>query len=214
MKRARRRKHSAGGRGHVTASYSDTWPRRGRSISRRYGLFRSAAARRARRSRGGDASLRRGRSRGPQFTAVLDVERRIASGPVWLPPARVEADRLRPCDLRVSQGHLVVKDVSPRLGAGQTFAIVGPTGSGKSTLLRLLLRFTTWTTGQFWWTPRRAWSSTCGSAERIGLVAQEVRGGGPDPRQRALRAPRRSDSEVPRRWRGQCTGFVQRLPQG
>lgn len=35
----------------------------------------------------------------------------------------------------------VLKDVSFRVGGGQTLALVGATGSGKSSLLRLLFRF-------------------------------------------------------------------------
>ena len=37
--------------------------------------------------------------------------------------------------------HIVVEDVTLRIPAGHTVALVGPTGSGKSTLIKLLLRF-------------------------------------------------------------------------
>ena len=39
------------------------------------------------------------------------------------------------------QGKPVLKNVSFKVGAGQSFAIVGPTGCGKTTLINLLMRF-------------------------------------------------------------------------
>jgi ATP-binding cassette subfamily B protein len=76
------------------------------------------------------------------LSGALDIEPRIHSGPLRLPKEAVEGElAFERVTFGYRPGHPVVQDVSFRVGAGQTFAIVGPTGSGKSTLLRLLMRF-------------------------------------------------------------------------
>ncbi|MBV9209352.1 MAG: ABC transporter ATP-binding protein [Acidobacteria bacterium] len=77
-----------------------------------------------------------------RLAEVLDSEPQIQSGAVHLPAGAVRGEIVFE---DVSFGYhpdaKVLENVSFRLKAGETLAIVGPTGSGKSTLLNLLLRF-------------------------------------------------------------------------
>jgi ATP-binding cassette, subfamily B, bacterial len=77
-----------------------------------------------------------------ELVAVLDSQPSIRSGPVRLPRGTVRGEIILE---NVSFGYdpsvKVLKNISFRLEAGETIAIVGPTGSGKSTLLNLILRF-------------------------------------------------------------------------
>ncbi|MDJ0522483.1 MAG: ABC transporter ATP-binding protein [Planctomycetota bacterium] len=72
---------------------------------------------------------------------LLDIEPTIASGPVALDePVRGELvfDRV---EFHYRDGFPILSDLSLRMEAGKTTAVVGPTGSGKTTLVKLLLRF-------------------------------------------------------------------------
>jgi ATP-binding cassette subfamily B protein len=73
---------------------------------------------------------------------LLDQPVRIQGGSTPLPRAQVKGELLLD---RVSfeyvPGHPVLRDLTLRLPAGETTAIVGATGGGKSTVVKLLLRF-------------------------------------------------------------------------
>jgi ATP-binding cassette subfamily B protein len=77
-----------------------------------------------------------------QLAEVLDSQPTIQSGPLLLPPAEVRGQVVfENVSFSYDPSVQVLEDVSFRLEAGETLAIVGPTGSGKSTLINLLLRF-------------------------------------------------------------------------
>jgi len=77
-----------------------------------------------------------------EIVKILDTKPVIRSGPVRLPVPSVRGELIfENVSFGYHPSHQVLYDVSFRLPAGGTLAIVGPTGSGKSTLLRLLLRF-------------------------------------------------------------------------
>jgi ATP-binding cassette subfamily B protein len=85
---------------------------------------------------------------------LLDVQPHIISGPDTLPLDEVEGEVVfddinftYPENLRRANGsgpgqnRAIIQDLTLRIPAGDTVAIVGATGSGKSTLVKLLLRF-------------------------------------------------------------------------
>ena len=73
---------------------------------------------------------------------LLDRAPRVVSPPAGQRPERIagtlEFDRVT---FAYRPGHPVLHDVSFRVAAGETVAVVGHTGAGKSTLANLLLRF-------------------------------------------------------------------------
>ncbi len=69
----------------------------------------------------------------------------------------------------------VLRDLSLRIPAGSTAAIVGPTGSGKTTIIKLLLRFYDVESGQVCLDGRDVRELTFGALRgAIGLVSQDV----------------------------------------
>jgi ATP-binding cassette, subfamily B, bacterial len=68
---------------------------------------------------------------------LLDTPIAIDSGHLALPPVRGEIELK---NVTFADRSTVVKELSLKIPAGQTIAIVGTTGSGKSTLVKLLLR--------------------------------------------------------------------------
>jgi ATP-binding cassette subfamily B protein len=72
---------------------------------------------------------------------LLDVEPAIVGGG-WRPEAPVRGEVLFDrVDFHYAAGYPVLRDLTLRMAAGRTTAVVGPTGSGKTTLVKLLLRF-------------------------------------------------------------------------
>jgi ATP-binding cassette subfamily B protein len=77
-----------------------------------------------------------------RLAEVLDSQPQIQNGPVHLPAQAVNGEIVfEDVSFGYSPEARVLENVSFRVPAGETLAIVGPTGSGKSTLLNLLLRF-------------------------------------------------------------------------
>lgn len=77
-----------------------------------------------------------------KIVEVLDSEPKIRSGPVRLAAGSARGEiQFEDVSFGYSPDVKLFKNISFRIRAGETLAIVGPTGSGKSTLLRLLVRF-------------------------------------------------------------------------
>ncbi len=73
---------------------------------------------------------------------LLDTPVRIQSGGARLPRGQVRGEvLLEGVTFEYVPGHPVVRDLTLRIPAGETTAIVGATGGGKSTIVKLLLRF-------------------------------------------------------------------------
>jgi ATP-binding cassette, subfamily B, bacterial len=77
-----------------------------------------------------------------ELVTVLDAQPTIRNGPARLRKGKVRGEIVfEDVSFGYDPSVQVLKNISFRLGAGETLAIVGPTGSGKSTLLNLILRF-------------------------------------------------------------------------
>jgi ATP-binding cassette subfamily B protein len=74
---------------------------------------------------------------------LLDTDSKIADGDVSLPVSQVRGEVVFDHISFEYQDHdlPVIKDLTLRVPAGKTVAVVGATGSGKTTLVKLLLRF-------------------------------------------------------------------------
>ncbi len=119
---------------------------------------------------------------------LLDVEPQITSGPntLALKDVRGEVtfngisftypDRLHGVNGGEPNKHRpVIQDLTLRIPAGDTVAIVGATGSGKSTLVKLLLRFYDVQKGQIYLDGQEIRSlQTADLRGAIGLVSQDV----------------------------------------
>lgn len=80
---------------------------------------------------------------------LLDQPVKIEGGGERVARAQVKGDLvLDGVSFEYVPGHPVLRDVTLRLPAGETTAVVGVTGGGKSTLVKLLLRFYTPTRGR------------------------------------------------------------------
>ena len=119
---------------------------------------------------------------------LLDIEPHITSGPEDLPVEDVQGEvtfeginfaypeRVGSADAQVQDYERpVIHDLTLRIPAGDTVAIVGATGSGKSTLVKLLLRFYDVQNGLITLDGRDIRElQTTGLRRAIGLVSQDV----------------------------------------
>jgi ATP-binding cassette subfamily B protein len=119
---------------------------------------------------------------------LLDIEPHITSGPEALPVEDVQGDvtfeeinfaypeRVGSADVQVQDYERpVIRDLTLRIPAGDTVAIVGATGSGKSTLVKLLLRFYDVQNGMITLDGRDIRELQTADLRRaIGLVSQDV----------------------------------------
>jgi ATP-binding cassette subfamily B protein len=106
---------------------------------------------------------------------LLAVEPQVVPGPQHLPEpvaGEVEFDDVR---FAYSRGEDVLRDLTLRIPAGETHAIVGATGAGKSTVVKLLLRLYDVTGGVIRVDGRDVRDLTFESLRgAIGLVSQDV----------------------------------------
>jgi ATP-binding cassette subfamily B protein len=74
---------------------------------------------------------------------ILDTDSKIADGSMPLPTDKIRGEVLfENVSFEYRDHHLpVIKELTLRVPAGETVAVVGATGSGKTTLVKLLLRF-------------------------------------------------------------------------
>jgi ATP-binding cassette subfamily B protein len=87
--------------------------------------------------------MQRAMASGHRLTEVLDVEVGVEDAPDAA-PLGTEDDgsvEFRKVTFGYDPKHPVLKDVSFRVGSGETVALVGPTGSGKSSCMSLIRRF-------------------------------------------------------------------------
>jgi ATP-binding cassette, subfamily B, bacterial len=82
---------------------------------------------------------------------LLDTPLEIHSGATPLPIEQVKGEILFDnVTFGYQNGRVIIQDLTLKVPAGKTIAIVGSTGSGKSTLVKLLLRFYEIQSGQIW----------------------------------------------------------------
>jgi ATP-binding cassette, subfamily B, bacterial len=82
---------------------------------------------------------------------LLDTPLEIHSGATPLPIEQVKGEILFDnIAFGYQNGRAIIQDLTLKVPAGKTIAIVGSTGSGKSTLVKLLLRFYEIQSGQIW----------------------------------------------------------------
>jgi ATP-binding cassette, subfamily B, bacterial len=107
---------------------------------------------------------------------LLDQPVRIASGGARLARADVKGELLlERVGFEYVPGHPVLRDLTLRLPAGETTAIVGATGGGKSTVVKLLLRFYEPTQGRVLLDGRDVRELDLGDLRgAIGLVSQDA----------------------------------------
>ncbi len=105
---------------------------------------------------------------------LLDTPIAIDSGHLTLPQARGEIE-LKNVTFAYPDRSTVVNQLSLKIPAGQTIAIVGATGSGKSTLVKLLLRLYEIQSGQITLDGINIQNLQLADLRRsIGLVSQDV----------------------------------------
>lgn len=82
---------------------------------------------------------------------LLDTPLEIHSGATPLPIEQVKGEIVFDnVTFGYQNGRAIIQDLTLKVPAGKTIAIVGSTGSGKSTLVKLLLRFYEIQSGQIW----------------------------------------------------------------
>jgi ATP-binding cassette subfamily B protein len=108
---------------------------------------------------------------------LLHTEGRLVDGETPLPVGRVRGDVVLEdvCFSYEGERLITLRDLSLRVEAGETAAIVGPTGAGKSTVIKLLLRFYDVQSGRICLDGHDIRSLQLQDLRRaIGLVSQDV----------------------------------------
>ena len=108
---------------------------------------------------------------------LLRTEEQIVDGQERLPVHDVRGEVVFEdvCFSYEGERLITLRDLSLRVGAGETAAIVGPTGAGKSTVIKLLLRFYDVQSGRVCLDGRDIRTLRMGDLRRaIGLVSQDV----------------------------------------
>ncbi|NJM96570.1 MAG: ABC transporter ATP-binding protein [Phormidesmis sp. RL_2_1] len=107
---------------------------------------------------------------------LLDTPIAIPTGDVAFPASQVSGDIVfENVTFGYANRQLILRNLSLKIPAGKTTAIVGATGSGKSTLVKLLLRFYEVNSGQITLDGLDLQSLALKDLRRaIGLVSQEV----------------------------------------
>jgi ATP-binding cassette subfamily B protein len=109
---------------------------------------------------------------------ILDTDRRITPGLSSLPIEDVAGEiqfTNVSFEYETGEGQSVLRDLSLKVGQGQTVGIVGPTGAGKSTLVKLLLRFYDLQQGQITMDGKNLRDLSLGDLRKaMGFVSQDV----------------------------------------
>ncbi len=109
---------------------------------------------------------------------ILDTDRRITPGLNSLPIEDVAGEiqfANVSFEYESGEGQAVLRDLSLKVGEGQTVGIVGPTGAGKSTLVKLLLRFYDLQQGQITLDGKNLRDLSLGDLRKaMGFVSQDV----------------------------------------
>jgi ATP-binding cassette subfamily B protein len=109
---------------------------------------------------------------------ILDTDRRITPGLRSLPIEDVAGEiqfTNVSFEYETGEGQSVLRDLSLKVGQGQTVGIVGPTGAGKSTLVKLLLRFYDLQQGQITLDGKNLRDLSLGDLRKaLGFVSQDV----------------------------------------
>jgi ATP-binding cassette, subfamily B, bacterial MsbA len=123
-----------------------------------------------------NASLQEGLAAAQRIFEVLDVEPTIRDMP-GAKPLRIAGGEIRFDKVRFGYvpGTMAIEDLSFRVPAGHTVALVGPSGAGKSTILNLIPRFFDIDSGSIAIDGQDVRAVTIASLRgAIALVAQEV----------------------------------------
>lgn len=109
---------------------------------------------------------------------IIDTDRRITPGLSNLPIEDVAGEiqfTNVSFEYKSGEGQAVLRDLSLKVGQGQTVGIVGPTGAGKSTLVKLLLRFYDLQQGQITLDGKNLRELSLGDLRKaMGFVSQDV----------------------------------------
>ena len=121
--------------------------------------------------------LQEGMSGFSRFCEIMDADEEVDEGKTEISDIRGELvfDKVSFGYSAEDEGHKVISDLSLRVEAGRTLALVGPSGGGKSTLCHLIPRFYNVTEGKITLDGVDTMDITLNSLRRnIGIVSQTV----------------------------------------
>jgi ATP-binding cassette, subfamily B, bacterial len=149
---------------------------------------------------------------------LLDTPLEIHSGATPLPVAQVKGEILFDrVTFGYQNGRAIIQDLTLKVPAGKTIAIVGSTGSGKSTLVKLLLRFYEIQSGQIWLDGTSIGDLRLKDLRAcIGLVSQDIFLFHGTVRENiAYGCPEAAGSDIITAAKNaEAHGFIEQLPQG